>query len=548
MNIGFRENMTVEFKSDLKKLSDDVIIESVVAFANTDGGKFFLGVEDNGDITGLHPSHKDPSKLAAFIANKTIPPVAVQTELMDADDVKYLIVTVPKYTAIVAASNGKVLRRRIKLDGEPENIPMYPYEMNTRLSSLRMLDYSAQPVPEAVYSDLDPVEREHLRNIIQNYHGEKNLLDLDDTELDLALRLAVEQNGTFVPTYCGMLLIGRRERLSTLVPTAEAAFQELQGTDVAVNESFVLPILTAFEKIESYMDARNHTEEMEEGLFRISIPDFDKRAFREALVNAFCHRDYTMLGRVRVLLDDDGLTISNPGGFIEGVTIENLLTAEPHGRNPALADVLKRIGLAERTGRGVDRIFEGSLSYGKSLPDYSESNTNQVKLFIPKSLPDKAFIKMIAEEQSKIGRPLSINALLILNALKSNRRLRIGELAYMIHLNEYKVRTTVEKLVESGLVEADGNGNSRAYILSAALYKNADNVIGYVRQTGIDRVRYPELVLKFAKNNQGKVTRKDVMQLLHLNQGQAYRLLVKMTEEGKLLLVGKGKFAYYKIK
>ena len=42
MNIGFRENMTVEFKSDLKKLSDDVIIESVVAFANTDGGKFFL--------------------------------------------------------------------------------------------------------------------------------------------------------------------------------------------------------------------------------------------------------------------------------------------------------------------------------------------------------------------------------------------------------------------------------------------------------------------------------------------------------------------------
>ena len=116
MNIGFRENMTVEFKSNLKKLSDDVIIESVITFVNADGDKFFLGVEDNGDITGVHPPHKDLSKLAAFIANKTIPPVSVQTELMDADDVKYLIVSVPKYTAIVAASNGKVLRRRIKLD------------------------------------------------------------------------------------------------------------------------------------------------------------------------------------------------------------------------------------------------------------------------------------------------------------------------------------------------------------------------------------------------------------------------------------------------
>ena len=182
MNIGFRENITIEFKCELKKLSDDVINECEVAFANTNGGRFFLGVEDNGDITGLHPSHKDPSKLAAFIANKTIPPVAVHTELIDTNNIKNQIITVPKYSAIVAASNGKVLRRRIKLDGEPENIPMYPYEMNSRLSSLRMLDYSAQPVPEAVYSDLDPVEREHLRSIIQNYHGEKTLLDLDDTE------------------------------------------------------------------------------------------------------------------------------------------------------------------------------------------------------------------------------------------------------------------------------------------------------------------------------------------------------------------------------
>lgn len=73
-------------------------------------------------------------------------------------------------------------------------------------------------------------------------------------------------------------------------------------------------------------------------------------------------------------------------------------------------------------------------------------------------------------------------------------------------------------------------------------------MIGYVRQTGIDRIRYPELVLKFAKSNQGKVTRKDVMQLLHLNEGQAYRLLVKMTEEGMLSLIGMGKFAYYKTK
>ena len=64
-----------------------------------------------------------------------------------------------------------------------------------------------------------------------------------------------------------------------------------------------------------------------------------------------------MMGRIRVLIDDYGLTISNPGGFIEGVTLDNLLEIDPHGRNTALADALKRIGLAERTGRG-DRLVE----------------------------------------------------------------------------------------------------------------------------------------------------------------------------------------------
>ena len=84
------------------------------------------------------------------------------------------------------------------------------------------------------------------------------------------------------------------------------------------------------------------------------------------------------MGRVRVAVEDDGLTVANPGGFIEGITLENLLTAEPHGRNPLLADALKRVGLAEKTGRGIDRIFEGSLIYGRALPDYSKTTSTTV--------------------------------------------------------------------------------------------------------------------------------------------------------------------------
>lgn len=309
-----------------------------------------------------------------------------------------------------------------------------------------------------------------------------------------------------------------------------------------------MPLLAAFEKMETYMNARNTEEEIEEGLFRISVPDYNKRAFREALVNAFSHRDYTMMGRVRVQMDNDGLTISNPGGFIEGVTIDNLLTVEPHGRNTALADAMKRIGLAERTGRGIDRIFEGSLLYGKPLPDYSESTNVMVKLFIAKSLPDVNFTRLISEEHRKSGESLPINSLLILNALKRSRRATINELSETAHISVEKARITAERLVESGMIEPSGSGKGRCYTLSTKLYRADNNMTGYTRQKGIDSVRYPEMVIQFAKDNGGTIMRGDVMELLHLTKSQAYNLLKKMVDEDRLIPKGTTRNAYYVLK
>ena len=305
MYIGFKEDLHNEFKSDRNKISDTDIIDVVVAFANTDGGSLYIGVEDNGEITGLHPSHRDEIQLAAFIANKTVPPVSVMVEKEEANN--YVKVTVPKCRSIIASSSGKLLRRRIKSDSTPENVPMYPHEISSRLSDLKLLDFSSQCVPESSYEDLDDIERERLRKAIRIYHGEQTLLELDNEELDKALRLVDEVNGRLVPTFTGMLLIGRSDRFKLRVPTAGAVFQVLNGTNVALNESLDLPILAAFERISAFMDARNTEEEIEDGLYRISVFDYNKRAVREAIVNAFCHRDYTMLGRIRILMDDDGL-------------------------------------------------------------------------------------------------------------------------------------------------------------------------------------------------------------------------------------------------
>ena len=109
--IPLKETLTVEFKSDKKKYGDADLFEDVVAFANTDGGDLYLGVEDDGEITGVHKDHSNPITLSAFIANNTVPPISTRVEIVE-EGLSVLKITVPKsYGGIVATRSGKILRR-----------------------------------------------------------------------------------------------------------------------------------------------------------------------------------------------------------------------------------------------------------------------------------------------------------------------------------------------------------------------------------------------------------------------------------------------------
>lgn len=560
------ETLEIEFKSEFKRASsgnpkphrlpDNELVDTVVALSNTNGGQVYLGVEDDGTPTGVHSDHRDTTQLAALIANKTVPPVPARVSTLflaadgsaDEDGVQVTAVEIPKSLAIVSSSEGKIMRRCLKADGTPESRPLYPYEIITRLSTLGQLDYSAFPVPGTSPDDFDSNELKHLRDILaRGQTSDRALLELPDEALLSSLRMTTLVDGKATPTVTGILLAGKSEVIASAIPTAAATFQVLEGTEVRVNEDFDQPLLYTIEKMREMLDPWNPEREVEDGLFRQSVPEFDGRAFREALVNAFGHRDYAAIGRVRVLIDDEGLTIASPGGFIEGVTLENLLIVEPHGRNECLMNALKRIGLAEKTGRGVDRIYEGSLHYGKPLPDYSRTTSANVSVFIARSAPDALFMRMLNEEIEKNGRPLSLKSLLVLDALKRQRRLTISGLSSQLHVADSAVRSAVEALVEAGLVEARGSSTARSYMLSGSVYARIGKSADFVRQSDIDGVRYPELIMKLARQQNGSVATRDVENLLHIHRKQAYRQLTKLVASGELKPVGRGGGAHYEI-
>jgi ATP-dependent DNA helicase RecG len=537
------ESLTLEFKSDLKCLPDRDLMAAVVSLANTEGGNLLLGVEDDGTPTGLHESHRNVSTLPALIANRTNPALSVRVQKLTIAGSDIARIEVPKARQIVATSDGASYRRRIKFDGTPEAVPFYPHEFIQRQSSLGQVDPSALILDELTAEQFDPLQRLRIRNAIKKYGGDSSLLNLSDDELNAALGLCRTVDGVRRPTVTGLLLLGTEDLLRIHLPAYEVAFQVLRGTDVQVNEFYRTPLIETFEEVEKQFKPWVIEEEIQVGLFRVPIPNYDRRAFREAFVNALVHRDFSRLGAIHVKISDDGLSISNPGGFVEGVNLDSLLVADPRSRNPLLADAIKRIGLAERTGRGIDRIYEGMLRYGRPAPDYSMSNEYTVSLFLSNAAADLEFLRMVVEHDDKLGS-MPIDSLIILSRLREERRLTTADLVPSVQKPEASVRATVEKLVETGFLEAHGTGRGRTYTLSANLYRRAGKKSEYIRQAGFSPIQQEQMVLSYVDKH-GSIKRADAADLCRVSPFQATRLLKRLEENGLLKPFGQGKGTRY---
>lgn len=539
------ESLTVEFKSDRKRLPDTELVEALVCLANTEGGTLWLGVEDDGQATGLHADHALLAGLAGLVAARTSPPLQVEVQAVDILGVRVACIGVPKASGEVATTSGLSLRRRIKHDGTPECVPMLPHERISRASRFGLVDVSAQPVAGCTLADFDPLERERLRQAVRQYGGDRVLLDLDDEAMDGALGFTVRQpDGSRVPTLTGLLLVGRESVLQQRVATHELAFQVLAQQAVRFNEFRRFPLLKALDWLETNFRPYNPEQELQAGLFRVPVPLVDMAAFREAVANALIHRDYHRMGAVHVRLEDEALVVSNPGGLVDGVTLSNLLVTEPRPRNRALADAMKRIGLVERSGRGVDTIYRGMLKFGRPAPDYGRTDANNVVLQLPTVPADVAFRRLVVDAERQRSSELPIDSLIALAALREFKRLTADGLARHIQRDAPKAKHTLETLTEVGLVEAHGNTRGRSYTLSASVYSVVSDKAAYTRQVGFGPIQHEQMVLSYIRQH-GQIKRAEVMDLCRLTEGQAKQLLHRLAAASKISLQGAGRASAY---
>ena len=540
-----QESLTVEFKSDRKGLSDSEIVLAAVCLANAEGGRIYLGIENDGVVTGVSSQRQNTHQLAALIANSTLPSLSVRVEVVESAGKRVTVIEIPPSRQVIGTREGRFQRRVLKADGSPECVGMLAHDMASRLAELGNLDFTAQPLRHLSPDVFDPLERERLRQLIREYRGDQALLGLSDKEFDAALDFIRQDNGVPRPTVLGLLMQGKPNILTEQVPTHEVAFQVLRGTDVIFNEFYRWPLGRIFQQLMDHMRTIITEQEIMIGLFRVGVPSIDRNAFREALVNALTHRDYAALGQIYVMLKDEELSVSSPGGFLCGVTIENLLRVPPTPRNPRLADAFKRLGLSERTGRGVDIIYEGLLRNGRPPPSYRRSTATAVVVAMDARPADLKFVEAIVTEERKRQRPLSLNALLILAKLKSVKRAQVGELAHALQDQDINdARAAVEELVEAGLLQAHGTGKGRSYTMSAALYRQLGQKAEQVRQAGFEPEQQRQMVLNYVRKH-GSIKRADVTELCGISQDQAKRLLSSLVEDSLLKMSGQKRGAAY---
>ena len=209
-----------------------------------------------------------------------------------------------------------------------------------------------------------------------------------------------------------------------------------------------------------------------------------------------------------------------------------------------LADAFKRIGLVERTGRGIDTIFEGQLRYGRPAPDYSRSSAGSVQVVLPGGPANLALARFIIERDS-LAEPVTLEEMLLVNAVQSERRIDVVRAAELIQTGLPSARAALERLVEAGVLEGRGERQQRVYLFTAATYRAIGPASAYTRAVGFEALQQEQMVLAHLRAH-GRMTRSDIAELCQITSVAAKVLLRKLLRRSLVVQHGTGRNTYYR--
>jgi ATP-dependent DNA helicase RecG len=533
------ENLTVEFKTWIyaKDMRERIslAVDELVAFANAKGGTVYLGVEDDGTVTGCN--RYDEQKIMESIYDRTRPALFTEIEVIHYEGKDVLAIKVERDGTTYATSDGRCLKRLGK-----NSKPYYPDEMSNKYTSIQNPDFSGKIMADSTVEDINALEIYNLKEKLKMRDPKSSLPELEDMSFLRDLGLIKEDEGVDKLTVAGLLFVGKETAINRLLPQAEVIYLHYSADNMEEYDSRLdlkQPIISVIDRLTEKIQNTNKIVNVQVGLFRLEVEDFSEKVFQEALLNALSHRDYLNMGAVYVKHYPDRIVIENPGAFPEGVNEKNIITHPSTPRNKLIAETLQRLKYVQRTGQGVDIIFREMISSGKPYPQYHAYN-EAVTLTIFSAIDDVNFVKFIASEQDKLQKILPLSELMILRYLTDNKRIILSEAQELTQLPLTETRKSCNNLVRDGLIGLSG----KEYMLTAKVYDAIKSDVEYTQDTVIRYVKAKSLIEEYLQSAEF-ITNEKIRELCGFTRQQARITLDKMRSEGILRLEGQGRVARY---
>lgn len=526
------ESDIIEFKG--RNSSTEDIVSAAVCFANAEGGLILSGIEDDGAIRGSRI--KDAASLTKTVFHSTSPSQRVQVQAITVDGAHVIGIWVRAASLLVSTTKGSYTVRL-----GTECIPMTPDRIQIRLIDTGDLDLSAALTPVGVEA-IDFVEVDRFRRALPDDEPSDRLRRLGAQELLEAVgALQLAEAGQRLLTVGGLLMFGSEPQIRQLMPQHELVyFRSTAGTtDYERRVISSAPILALLERTMAEVAAATRVRTFVLGAQQIELPDYPERVVREAVVNGLAHRHYRLSGAVVIRHTAGGIEFDSPGGFPEGVTEDSVIQHAPVHRNRHLCDLLERVRFMERSGLGVDRIFEDQLRFGKLPPTYS-ADRNSVRLRLDATSYDEPVARFVISEERR-GRRWTVEQLLIVSYLRRMGPTDREALAGIVQRDEAETQELLN-LLRGDLIERFGSGNSVRYALSAPVQVALGAEATYTRERGLTLEYQRGIVLQHAVSF-GRIDNPTVRQLLGVSRREATVLLLSLGRRGMLRQEGERRWA-----
>lgn len=434
------ESERIEYKS---QLIDDIYKE-VIAFANTDGGVIYIGIDDKGNLTGIDNVDETYIRLTDGIRDAIAPDVTmfvryvlqdnkvIQIEVGEGSYKPYYLkskgikpngVYVRQGTSSVQASSDQIRRMIKDSDGDVfEEMRTAQQELSFEEAERTFKRYK-----------VDFSEGKYIALGLRNIH--------DDQYTNLAMILSDQCQHT--------------TKIAVFGDEANITFKDAK--------EFGGSIFKQLDDSYAYLMLCNRTAATFKGLERVELSDYPEDALREALLNSLVHRDYSYSGSIIINVNDSCMEFISIGGLLPGLSADDIRNGISQPRNRKLAEIFHRLRLIESYGTGIRKIY--ALYKDCAVQPRIEVTTNTFKLVLPNMNTSGSVAESVPETSEKAPVVVTPQMKTIMDYLAEYGEMTDEDLQELLNIKKTRAYLLARQMNENGLIEIIGRGATKKYIL-----------------------------------------------------------------------------------